>query len=177
MDKNNSLPTPCRISIPGSRPASDSYRSPQFRPGILPLWILSLLLLCCGCVERTLVIRTEPVGAKVFIDGIDAGTSPIRVPFDFYGTRDLLVRMEEDEKRGERSLAPERRIVKLTPPWFQRFPLDFISEILWPGTLEVVHEEVFVLKPQDLDALSESFRSTARKFGVVSPLADPEEAP
>jgi hypothetical protein len=85
--------------------------------------------------------------------------------------------MEEDEKRGERSLAPQRRIVKLTPPWYQRFPLDFVSEILWPGTLEVIHEEVFVLKPQDLDALSERFRSSARGFGVASPLDDPPEDP
>ena len=82
----------------------------------LSLWVISLLLLCSGCVDRFLVVRTEPVGAKVFVDGIDVGISPVRIPFNFYGTRDLLVRMEEDEKRGERSLAPQRRIVKLTPP-------------------------------------------------------------
>lgn len=142
-----------------------------------PLSLISLLLLCSGCVERTLVIRSEPVGAKVFIDGIDAGNTPVRIPFDFYGTRDILVRMEEDEKRGERSLAPIRRIVKLTPPWYQRFPIDFVSENLWPGKLEVTHEEVFVLEPQDLDALSERFRNTARGFGVASPLDEPEDSP
>ncbi len=141
------------------------------------LSLISLILLCSGCVERALVIRSEPVGAKVFIDGIDAGTTPVRVPFDFYGTRDVLVRMEEDEKRGERSLSPIRRIVKLTPPWYQRFPLDFISENLWPGKLTVIHEEVFVMEPQDLDALSERFRDTARGFGVASPLDDPEDSP
>ena len=139
---------------------------------LFSLSLISLVLLCSGCVERTLVIRTEPVGARVLIDGIDAGTSPVRIPFDFYGTRDILVRMEEDDKRGERSLAPIRRIVKLTPPWYQRFPLDFISEILWPGKLTVIHEEVFVLEPQDLDALSERFRNSARGFGVASPLDD-----
>ncbi len=142
----------------------------------LSLWVISLLLLCSGCVDRFLVVRTEPVGAKVFVDGIDVGISPVRIPFNFYGTRDLLVRMEEDEKRGERSLAPQRRIVKLTPPWYQRFPLDFVSEILWPGTLEVIHEEVFVLEPQDLDALSERFRSTAKEFGITSPLDDPGDS-
>ncbi|MEC9477385.1 MAG: PEGA domain-containing protein [Planctomycetota bacterium] len=141
------------------------------------LSLISSILLCSGCVERALVIRSEPVGAKVFIDGIDAGTTPVRVPFDFYGTRDVLVRMEEDEKRGERSLSPIRRIVKLTPPWYQRFPLDFISENLWPGKLTVIHEEVFVMEPQDLDALSERFRDTARGFGVASPLDDPEDSP
>ena len=141
------------------------------------LLLIPLLLICSGCVERALVIRTQPVGARVFIDGIDVGTSPVRVPFDFYGTRDILVRMEEDEKRGERSLAPVRRIVKLSPPWYQRFPIDFVSENLWPGTLNVIHEEIFVLKPQDLDALSERFRDTARGFGVASPLDDPEDSP
>ena len=141
------------------------------------LWILSFLLLCTGCVDLLLPIIKKNIGAKVFIDGVDVGTSPVTIPFDFYGNRDLLVRMEEDEKRGERSLAPQRRIVKLTPPWYQRFPLDFVSEILWPGTLEVIHEEVFVLKPQDLDALSERFRSSARGFGVASPLDDPPEDP
>jgi len=141
------------------------------------LFLISSVLLCSGCVERALVIRSEPAGARVFIDGIDSGTTPIRVPFDFYGTRDVLVRMEEDEKRGERSLSPIRRNVKLTPPWYQRFPLDFVSENLWPGKLTVIHEEVFVMEPQDLDALSERFRDTARGFGVASPLDDPEDSP
>ena len=65
------------------------------------LFLISSVLLCSGCVERALVIRSEPAGARVFIDGIDSGTTPIRVPFDFYGTRDVLVRMEEDEKESK----------------------------------------------------------------------------
>ncbi len=141
------------------------------------LALLSSLIVLPGCVERSLSIRTSPPGAKVFIDGIDVGKSPVTISFDHYGTRDVMVRMEENEKRGERSLAPQRRQVRLSPPWYQRFPIDFVFDVLWPGKIQVSFEESFVLEPQDLDALSERFRATAREHGVVGPLDDPGDTP
>jgi hypothetical protein len=147
-----------------------------------PMYRIAILLLLCstvtivpGCVDRSLTIRTDPVGARVFIDGVDVGESPVTLPFSHYGTRAVLVRMEEDDQRGERSLAPQHRLVHLSPPWYQRFPIDIVSDLLWPGTIEISFEEQFVLEAQDLDALSEQFRATAREHGVTGPLDPPND--
>ncbi len=139
------------------------------------LLLFSALSIVPGCVDRSLSIRTDPTGAQVFIDGVDVGESPVTVPFSHYGTRAVLVRMEEDDQRGVRSLAPQHRLVHLSPPWYQRFPIDIVSELLWPGTIEISYEERFELEPQDLDALSEKFRATAREHGVIGPLDPPED--
>jgi hypothetical protein len=148
----------------------------QLQDRILLALLFSLIVLP-GCVERSLSIRTSPPGATVFVDGIDVGKSPVTIPFDHYGTWDVVVRMEENEKRGERSLAPQRRQVHLSPPWYQRFPIDFVFDVLWPGNIQVSFEESFVLEPQDLDALSERFRATAREHGIVGPLDEPADTP
>ncbi len=150
-------------------------KDPSLRYPLLLAIVTTGLL--SGCVDRSLSIRTTPPGAHVFIDGVEVGKSPLVIPFSHYGTWDVLVRMEEDEKRGERSLAPQRRQVKLTPPWYQRFPIDFVSEVLWPGTIRLEYEESFLLEPQDLDALSEKFRNTAREHGITGPLDDPVDTP
>ncbi|MDE0959173.1 MAG: PEGA domain-containing protein [Planctomycetota bacterium] len=144
---------------------------PMFRPTIF-LLLCSALFILPGCVERSLSIRTDPPGARVFVDGVDVGEAPVSLPFSHYGTRDVLVRMEEDDQRGVRSLAPQQRRVHLSPPWYQRFPIDIVSEVLWPGTIQIAYDELFVLEPQDLDALSERFRATAREHGVIGPLDD-----
>jgi hypothetical protein len=139
------------------------------------LLLFSALSSVPGCVDRSLSIRTDPAGARVFIDGVDVGVSPVTLPFSHYGTRAVLVRMEEDDQRGERSLAPQHRLVHLSPPWYQRFPIDIVSELLWPGTIEISYEERFVLQAQDLDALSQKFHETAREHGVIGPLEPPED--
>ncbi|HIA28532.1 MAG TPA: PEGA domain-containing protein, partial [Planctomycetes bacterium] len=75
---------------------------------ILPLLLAATSLLSVtGCVERMMQIRSEPTGAQVFLDGRHIGATPVTVAFDFYGTREVMVRMEETTRRGERSLAPQ----------------------------------------------------------------------
>ena len=78
----------------------------------------------CGCVERWLFIRSDPAGARVFVDGRDRGTTPVELPFDHYGTREILLRLKDHDSAVH--------IVKLDPPWYQWFPIDFVSEHLWP---------------------------------------------
>ena len=143
----------------------------------IPLLLLILLApLLSGCVERSLLIRTDPQGARVFLNGQDKGVTPAKIPFDFYGTWDLQIRMEENELRGSRSLKPIREKVRLSRPWHQVFPLDFFSEILWPGTISVEHVLDYTFEPQDLDALRESFHEAARAEGVETPLKETSTA-
>ena len=149
--------------------------SPCFRR--IPLLLLAIsTILLPGCVERSLLIRTEPAGARVFLNGQDKGITPAKIPFDFYGTWDLQIRMEENELRGSRSLKPIREKVRLSRPWHQVFPLDFFSEILWPGTISVEHVLDYTFEPQDLDALRESFHEAARAEGVEAPLKETSTA-
>ena len=103
--------------------------------------LLSLLL--PGCVERALVVETAPPGAEVWIDGEMAGLSPVRVPFSHYGTQEVVV------VKGGYATVREVRAVKV--PWYERFPIDFASENLWPWTLTDEHYFVYTLRPQTVD--------------------------
>jgi hypothetical protein len=134
------------------------------------LLLALLLVLLPGCVERALVVRSEPPGAKVFVDGKEVGTTPVRVPFDYYGTREVMVRMEETaDLRGERALAPETRLVKISAPWYQWFPVDLVTEYFWPGTIHDDHELDFALIPHDADTLRAQFEDRAREHGLRMP--------
>ena len=91
--------------------------------------------LMLGCVERAILIRTHPPGARVFLDGVERGQTPeegsLRLSFDFYGTREVMLR-----KSGYESVA---MLVEIPPPLYEQFPLDFVSENLLPWTIEDNH--------------------------------------
>lgn len=80
-----------------------------------------------GCVERFMVIRTEPPGATVTLDDEKVGVTPCEIKYVWYGTREVVV-----ELRGRR---PVRALVPLDPPWWQYFPLDFVTDVLLPFTI------------------------------------------
>jgi len=68
--------------------------------------LLLLPLLCCACVERELVVQTEPSGARVYVDGVDRGVSTpdgLRIPFEYYGTREVVVRLAGMSRPGASS--------------------------------------------------------------------------
>ena len=50
-------------------------------------------LLLTGCVERELTITTKPQGALVVLNDEEIGTSPVTVPFNWYG--DYRVRISK----------------------------------------------------------------------------------
>ena len=87
-----------------------------------------------GCVHRRMVIRSTPSGAVVVIDGerLDQRT-PATVPFVWDGTRSVTLMAA-----GHHVLDAE---AALEPRWYDWFPLDFVAEFLWPGTIE--DERVF----------------------------------
>ena len=61
------------------------------RKQMLALLLIATATLTLGCVERELLIRTEPAGAPVWVDEEYVGLSPIVYPFHHYGTRRLRV--------------------------------------------------------------------------------------
>jgi PEGA domain len=84
--------------------------------------------LLAGCVERRYVITSDPPGAVVYKNGQPLGATPVDDHFVYYGKYDFVL-----IKEGYETLAVEQEI---PTPWYEVFPLDFISEnlIAWPIT-------------------------------------------
>ncbi len=91
-----------------------------------------------GCVERFIAVRTEPPGATVTLDDEKAGVTPCEIKYVWYGTREIVV-----ELRGRR---PVRALVPLNPPWWQYFPLDFVTDVLLPFTITDRREFTWALE-------------------------------
>lgn len=111
------------------------------------LWICILFVLSsAGCVTRALVIDTTPPGAQVYVDDQLVGESPVRVKFVHYGVRKIT--MEKRDKEGK--LIYERKIVyaDVQPPFYQRFPLDFASDVVIPVNIKDEHVLNFQLEPK-----------------------------
>ena len=87
-------------------------------------WLLIVLIivpmLCCGCVQRRMIIRSIPEGAFVMIDGQSVGSTPLSVPYTYSGTRDIKL-----ERDGYKTINVQQRF---DPQWYQTFPVSLISE-------------------------------------------------
>ncbi len=103
-----------------------------------PAFLLALLTLA-ACVERRLLVRTDPPGAEVKVAGERVGRSPVRCPFDHYGK--VLV---EVEKPG---YEPQQQVVTLRSPWYQKPGVDFIADVLVPARIHDEHEVDLRLEP------------------------------
>ena len=99
-----------------------------------------LAITSTGCVHRRLTIRSQPDGARVFVDGKEAGFTPTAVDFTYYATREVRL-----VKPG---FETQMRRVKLAPPWYQVPPLDFLSDNFLPGNVTDRREVRFTLEPQ-----------------------------
>ncbi len=90
-----------------------------------------------GCVERRLTINTTPEGAQVVLNDQEIGTSPVTVPFNWYG--DYWVRISKD---GYETLDTHR---ELKAPLHDYFPFDFFAQVLYPGRIVDSYEWDFEL--------------------------------
>lgn len=114
-----------------------------------------LMVVCAGCVRRTMTFRTIPEGATVRLNDQDIGQTPVTVDFTWYGDYDLAF-----EKEGYETVRTHRRI---QAPWYQIPPFDFIAETLLPVTLHDHRELVEELQPQRLPERDELVQR-AREF-------------
>lgn len=72
-----------------------------------------------GCVERELIIISEPAGAIVFVSDVEVGRTPVTVPFTWYGDYDIILRRD-----GHKTLKTHENI---SPPIYEIPPLDLLS--------------------------------------------------
>jgi hypothetical protein len=96
------------------------------------------ILAAAGCVERQLTINTQPPGAVVTLNDEEIGTSPVTVPFNWYG--DYCVRIS---KEGYDTLNTHR---ELKGPWYDNFPFDFFAQIINPKRIVDRYEWTFTLE-------------------------------
>src|SRR5262245_15446922 len=129
--------------------------------------LISLCTFAGGCVRRRMTVRTNPAGAKVFVDDQEIGVTPCSASYVYYGTRKITVM-----KEGFRT---ETLYQKFYPPWYEIPPLDFVSENLVPREVrdermvdvELVPDQL--VPPQKLIDRAQSLRDGART-GYVTPL-------
>jgi hypothetical protein len=108
---------------------------------IAPLFALALVAVLPGCVTRKLFLVTDPPGARVSLDGRIVGTTPYSVEFLSYGTRRLELELDGHARRVEP--------LDLELPWWQVFPMDLVTDLLVPWTIEDERHFSFTLDPVD----------------------------
>ena len=108
------------------------------KPSLLMIALLSVM--CCGCIQRRLIVRSLPEGASVFVDGQSVGSTPLSVPYTYSGTRDIKL-----ERDGYKTIKVQQRV---DPTWYERFPISLISENF--AGREIRDERLldFVLEPK-----------------------------
>jgi hypothetical protein len=134
--------------------------------------VLAVLAACAaaltGCVERRMVIRSQPEGARVLVDLEEIeGRTPVEVPFEWSGTREVVL------------LAPGYEVLEgraeLEDRWFSYFPLDLFAELLYPGTIHDVQEFDFELvryHPVDEPLTAEHEAELERRLAELRARAD-----
>jgi hypothetical protein len=112
-----------------------------------------------GCVQRRMMIRSNPPGALVYVDDYPIGNTPVSTNFIYYGKR--KIRLVKD---GYETLTV---IQDIRTPWYEYVPLDFVSENLVPGKISDRRVLDFQLRPQmvvptdQLQARAEELRRSA----------------
>lgn len=86
--------------------------------------VSSLLLLSLssftGCVQRRLIIRSQPEGAIVTIDNRLIGRTPLSTEYTYSGGRELKLELD-----GYKTVKVQERI---DPTWYETFPISLVTE-------------------------------------------------
>lgn len=103
---------------------------------LLPLFVAA----CASCAaQRTLTIESDPPGATVRIDDRVVGRTPYTEHFSDYGTRRITLYKAGYHSRSE--------VVTLRTPWYAYFPIDVLSEIVFPFGWKDPHTVKLQIEP------------------------------
>ena len=94
----------------------------------------------CNSMFRRMIIRSEPEGALVLIDGREVGYTPYTADFIYYGTREITL-----VKDGYETLTVMQNF---PTPWYQVPPLDFVTDNFLPFTVTNRQQFCYQLQPQ-----------------------------
>lgn len=100
---------------------------------------LMICALASGCVERRMLLCSNPPGAAVYVDDYPVGTTPCGVNFIYYGTR--KIRLVKD---GYETLTV---LQDVPTPLYDLPGIDFFSENVLPGQLRDTRTFTYQLTP------------------------------
>ena len=103
--------------------------------GIMTMAVIAVL---SGCVNREMVITSDPPGADVWVNEQWHGTTPYRLPFKHYGV--FSVRLEKD------GYYPMYVKEPVKAPVYQHIGPDLVSETI-PVNIQDNRELHYVLQP------------------------------
>ena len=114
---------------------------PHSHTPILPHILIAALLLAplAGCVERSILLRSDPPGAAIVLNGVSVGATPVEVPFKTYGAYEVVLSAPRHQRL--------RQVVRIDAPWYQQIVIDFFAEHLWPFRIHDRHEISLALSP------------------------------
>jgi hypothetical protein len=121
-----------------------------------------------GCVQRRMTIRSNPPGALVYVDDYEIGHAPVSHDFVYYGTRKIKL-----EKDGYETLVVRQ---PFPLPWYQIFPLDFVTENLLPWEIrdermvDLAMQPVASTPPESVVARAERARLAAGSLPPAAPV-------
>ncbi len=92
-----------------------------------------------GCLSRHLAITSEPAGARVWLNDVEIGRTPVAAAFTHFG--DYTVRLEH---AGYEPINTHKR-TKM--PWYEYPPIDLIATAL-PFHIETKLAWHFALSPR-----------------------------
>ena len=113
----------------------------------LRLVILLTPLLLSSCVERLIQVKSNPPGAKCYVDGEEKGSTPCAIPFKWYGSREIVLRLSEYKTI--------KKIENISAPFYQIFPLDFIADLIIPFKITDATELEYIMQKDSADSEQE----------------------
>lgn len=114
---------------------------------------LVLLAACQGCVSRSITIKSDPAGARAYLDGEYIGDTPVKVSFKHYGKRRVQLKKEGLQMLSKR--------ITIKPPWHARFPIDFFTEVLLP--IRFKDDQTFSFEFTEVERERDAFMERAKE--------------
>jgi hypothetical protein len=137
--------------------------------------VVGIAMAATGCVQRRMTIRSNPPGALVYVDDYQLGTTPVSHDFVYYGTRKIRLVKDGYETLTVRQPFPV--------PWYEIFPLDFVTENLIPWevrderVVELAMQPASSMPPELVVARAEQVRLAAGSLPPAAPTSGPPPLP
>ena len=113
-------------------------RASDFSSGVAFTAAVLILSVSSGCLERRVIVESEPSGASVVLNDVEVGRTPLEADFTYYGIYDVQVNHDGYE--------PLRTTATASAPLWEYPPIDLLSTAL-PFTLRRRQNWNFVLTP------------------------------
>ena len=149
------------------------------RQAVAALTLGAAALSFAGCVERSITVVTSPQHAVVYLNDVEVGRSPCKVPFEWYG--DYSVRLRAKKNLGT-AADPHwvyyylRTHRTAHAPWFQWIGPDLFASLI-PVHFKDDKIWAFILPPVAQQSSAELIKNAQRlQAQMPAPLAVPSNS-